>query len=427
MEGAAPPSPEAIYSYYHSIGTPSTEKDSLSTAQIKAYLRDQDPTFGKEFNDIATSDTAFRATREKHLNEAVDAFMTGPYSHETSNPGESAVTKKAFVDYLNSQVYKSLKHEPQSGKEQVVSQPIPNPEPRKVFPIHVGSIYIAQPHISKSSVAASTASGQSQGGPAQFNWSTPETAKSSYSVDAAASIEIEPLLGLNIKPWDDLRVVPTAEAHISSVTTGQQNSISGQLQIIQPFTYPTPFTLFAPPYTKPYQALLPTLESKSALLQITPNYTTNRQQTLATYGSDILVTPLLTPIFRNGSQFVLTVLPSIGLESGFVYGTAKHAIYGTGDDFSRIVARLHAELYVTRYFLVVADFYDRTLFTGSKLNYAFVDVSPNIILNPDPSSNTLGADPQKVQFSIGLDFKSGKTTPQFNEVHSISGFLGLKF
>jgi hypothetical protein len=423
-EGAGPLPPEAIYKYYHSIGAPSAEKDSLSKDQIKAYLRDHDPTFGSEFNGIAASDRAFRETREKHLDQATDDFMDGDYGHQIANSTQFAVYKKAFIDYLTSQVYK---HEPQTAARGVGPKSgVPPTEPQRLFPIHIGSIFIGQPHLSKSSVAANTAAGQLQGGPAQFNWSTPETQKSSYSVDAAATIEIEPLLGLGVTPWDQLRVVPTAEAHTSSITTGQQNSISGKLQIIQPFTLSSPVTLLAPVNTEPYQTLLPTLKSEGALLQITPNYETNRQQTLETYGSDILLTPLFTPLYRNGSKYVLTVVPSIGLESGFVYGVAKHSIYGQGDDFSRFVARLHGELYITRYFLVVADFYDRMFLTASKLNYAFIDVSPNIILNPDPSSS-LGTDPMKLQFSVGLDFKYGKTTPQFNEVHSISAFLGLKF
>jgi hypothetical protein len=287
-------------------------------------------------------------------------------------------------------------------------------------------------HFSYSS--ATTGAENQTSRPAQFGYSTQKAGKANFTVDAAISYTRD----LGMYKGATFKIIPNFEAHTSNVVPNQQDSIAANL----PLTMIVPVSSSNPNHQSVFAA---------HAFSLSGSFLTDSKNTVETAQSGLLYTPVLNylpglehfpfntqsviPLINRTNEFGeplspwlgYQLLPSIGLEGGRAVKFDKSSVYNNNPDYVRFVFNLHGVLSVAQWFALAADFTERKDLYGGSKNYDFVSLSP--IFYPAAFFTTdINYDPTKIQaFSIGMTFKYGKTTPLFNNVNSISAWIGLQF
>lgn len=290
-------------------------------------------------------------------------------------------------------------------------------------------------HVTKSAPqpgASTTLPGGADPGPAQFTWTRAANTKSVFTVDVAASYDFGYVAPNQINILQQLYdfeafLTPSLEVHEDSDPKSKQDSIQAQLQF-QALLSPDPSNWF-----------------DVHVLSITPTFQRDTVKKIDAYGAQIFYTPIpklagfayaetlnFWGNFRSGiamtkqelalracPEFLL--LPSIGIETGQYSNDVTALPPGLDRDYTRLAAKLHLDFWVVPQFDIAVDYVHRTLLTGGDQSFDYVEISPVLYLDfnqPDPSQQ---------HFAVGMSFKYGKTAPLFQDVRSISAWLGIKF
>jgi Ca2+-binding EF-hand superfamily protein len=247
--------------------------------------------------------------------------------------------------------------------------------------------------------------------PANFSWTKTPT-NTSFSVDAALGLQPIQLYETTIGKHElVLEIAPSVEGHVSSDPKASQNSISARI----PFDFREGLTAN---YVK--DAWLP-----SQYFTVTPVYETDKSWKTKTISLQPLYTPNIPKLgigsflplvgARTNALVYLRWRPYVGFDIGRVLDSGGNASLRAKADYWRFYSQAHGELWITDQFLLAADIYDRLLLNGNGKNYVYAEISPTLYVDTNQ------------RFSVGITYKNGKTTPAFNEVHSLNLWAGIKF
>lgn len=363
--------------------------DELTAYEMGENAKYNDPDFRslKGFKEIAT-----KKAREDAINDVAAVYGR----KDSTVSGGYAVNRDDFRVYL-------LKTNPKMKASLVQSSDF-------LSRLSGGFLKDSNFHVSRSSLAQ-----KDEKLPAQFSWTVPTNGKSFFTIDGAFSYSLFIPQTIDLLGHaTSIEIDPTIEAHTSTATSAQQDSLSAKLM--------------AQFYAKPTAFELPLIESH--YLSIAPVYETDRKKKTETYGGEAFYSPSLRPL-RVG--LFTSIIPSagvypgflwrpyIGFEGGYASQTGGSRAFELTHDYARFSSKVHAELYLTPSVEFAADYYHRTFLSGSGDSFDYIELSPIIYLDPNPD------DPKLQHFSIGLTYKTGKTTPQFTQINSISAWLGIRF
>lgn len=263
----------------------------------------------------------------------------------------------------------------------------------------------------KSNSSATSGGGHTfSGSPAQFSWVIPVHGESSYTVDAAISYNLalsqlwsnDSTVGSIWNRDLKLYLTPGVEAHVSSAKNASQDSVVAQAPL----------------------SLITRLRDPNALVvTANPFYATDKEGSIHDYGGQFLMSPIVPALeypFWFGSTSFFHWQPVFGLEVG-------HAVGGTMneqrlDDYTRFLLHIHADLDITDHFVVAGDFYHRDFLSGDPFkgrnpsSFDYGEISPTYYLDPETKF-----------ISFGLTYRNGRTMPKFNNVQSLTFFLGLQY
>jgi hypothetical protein len=243
--------------------------------------------------------------------------------------------------------------------------------------------------------------------PAKFSWTKSKGESSFYELDFALGLNPQgfPFLhnGYSTRDWDvNWKIQPTFEAHTSTKTKAEQDSLSGRL----------PVSLYFQPNRE--DAFIS--QHKVAISMV---YETDRHQETATFGGDLYYTPtipaLAAGIEQSSGDLTFRWRPFVGVEGGHILENDNGALDPSKSEFFRFVFKLHADLWIGKQFVLAADYSMRTELIGRNETHPYVEVSPTLFLDKDR------------HFSVGLSYKRGKTTPDFSDINSINAWVGLLF
>lgn len=428
------PADEALY--YKLAKDPNKGVTQKELADYLLQQADLDP----EYRQLRQRDKMYDAVLKKKLAKQARDFID-----QYRSPTADALDMPAFKNYLAENPAKSPQGMPAAPR--ATPSPtgyldrltyIPGPTGGKSI-LHDSSL-----HITKSAPVpgdSTTTPGGSDPGPAQFNWSKAANANSIFTLDAAISYNFA-LSDLFPQEYNtespyllDLFLVPSFEDHTSSNPKNQQDSLTAKLSLQV--------------WLDPNYNYLKYDSSKSwfatQILSISPIYQRNRQTKLEAYGGEIFYTPIprlpgiayfQTLAFwkdrtgpppkssterENRYYPGLLLLPSIGIETGYYDNQSTPLLPGSDKDYTRIAAKLHLDLYLWPQFNIATDYVHRTFLTGDDKSFDYVEISPILYLDPTKDN------PADQHFAIGMSFKCGKTSPQFQNVKSISAWFGVKF
>jgi hypothetical protein len=385
--------------------------NGLTYDDVKKYLAEYDPRFNfPPYIQFAQSNAAFRKVMEDQLDAAAaDVMLKGIRNGRSNDPRTFVVPKRDFISFVNA-----------------TNPGVPKEKQKDYLAEFSKSVSRDGSFLSDSklTIAKSTTVAKDTKNPAQFSWSrTPK--ESAFTIDAAVSYSYDIDFPFNLQlgsyQLSGGSINPAVEAHTSTSSTKQQDSLSAKLPIVLAFSS-----------TENSNWL------ETGLLAISPIYETDRKKETESYGVDIFWSPILRRPIQTGQAIGLDAvantlgfsykgdypafdwMPYVGFENGYAYA-ASGSVYDNGHQFSRFVLRLHGDIYFTPRFSVAIDYYHRNFLTGKQDWFDFVDISPLIYLDGDPFK------PDTQHFSIGMSFKFGETTPQFQEVNSIGAWIGVKF
>ena len=282
------------------------------------------------------------------------------------------------------------------------------------------------------SIRKSFLSDDDEAEPAKLNWTDARGESPFYTLDLA--VLLHPTVYVNGRPrplFDseytfsggsrlDWNIKPTFEAHISTETGSEQDSLS----------YRMPLTLtFSPRHFENVDGFPVAVADKNAFVQghrliISPVYETDRVNSTETIGGDIFYTPTIVKSLAIGKEAVLGPLslrwrPYIGFEGGHIIDDGGNPALLNQSEYARFALKLHAELWLKIFdpdqFVVASDYYFRQSFTDDTPAYNYVEVSPILYLDKEHFLST------------GLTYKRGKSTPKFEDINSLSVWLGVKF
>jgi hypothetical protein len=331
----------------------------------------------------------------------------------------------AFQKWVASQ--KNAKKSPVAGKKTKEEETAVSATKASTEPESLGKKIAKQISIRKSFLST-----DDEAEPAKLNWTNTRGESPFYTLDLA--VLLHPTTDVNDRPrplFDseytfsggsrlDWNLKPTFEAHISTEMGSEQDSLS----------YRLPLTLtFSPRHFENVDGLTVAVANKNAFVQghrliISPVYETDRVNSTETIGGDIFYTPTIVKSLAIGKEAVLGPFsfrwrPYIGFEGGHVIDDGGDLALLNQSEFARLSLKLHAELWLKIFdsdqLVVASDYYFRQSFTGDTPAYNYVEVSPILYLDKEHFLST------------GLTYKRGKSTPKFDDVDSLSVWLGLKF
>jgi len=403
---AKPANLKSLYDQY----ARSNPTKGMNQNEFEKYLVDHlssDPETARQLADLYVNDPKYFNVMNPKIEDAWTKIL-----NDFSSPDAGVLDRAQFGSYLK-------KYPPGSSLPSLTSPASSSqagPTAGILAKITGGLIQDGNLHINKSSSqpGSSGLPGGIDPGPAQFNWTKAAGSSSVFSIDGALSYNYQP------KNVDWLYIVPGVEAHTSTASSAQQDSISAGVNVKAWFDNSDANGLFA-----------------GNLLSLAPAYETDRKKDTETYGGGFFYTPILNlPGMENyqrldfwrshASPADQNVYPgfswtaAVGLEGGYAT-QSPNVVFRLQNDYARIAGKLHADLYISPRFDIAVDFTHRTFLTGQTQSFEYVEVSPTFYLDSTQD------DPKKQNFALGMTFKYGKTTPQFQKVDSISLWFGVKF
>jgi hypothetical protein len=410
-------------------------KKGITRDELINYLRQQvhlDPLY-KELH--TKGDKIYESALEKSLPEQADLIIV-----KFSSPGDDHLDLIAFSNYLAVNPRKSdgVVATPAATPKGLLDTVTYNPNTKRPL------LSDKNLHITKSAPnpgASTTKPGGTDPGPAQFNWTRSAGSRSLFSVDAAISYSLS--YHDLFPPRDDklshylfdYYLTPSFEAHTATDPKNKQDSLQAKLQL----------QIAMAPNTRSNEYVESKAWFADQIFSIAPSYQRDTVKKIEAYGGEIFYTPIPNipgfkvykslNFWRKDAGMIprteverelqycpeFLILPAVGIETGY-YANGLNALPpGLDKDYTRLTAKLHLDFYITPQFDIATDYVHRTFLVGGGKSFDYVEVSPVLYLDPTQD------DPSKQHFALGMSFKYGKTTPQFQEVRSISAWFGVKF
>lgn len=386
----------------------------MTEAEAKEYLRKYDPRYSDpRLAAYAKSHPDFQQFQEQNL--AADAHRLIE-TEGVAIPGSSnkALSKERFVQ-ITTKAPATLKKAPPPNRLALLTGGVLSDE--------------------KLSVTKSTTVQGDEKRPAQFGW-TDSRSGSFFTVDGALTYKWDNLSKISLPGGYTLEPIlnPSIEAHTTTQAPSkrQQDSISAKIPIELGLSSATASVVAGNTFL------------------ITPDYERDRKKTIETFSVNVLWSPTLSPpsdaspgpimLIRTGQLIPFSQIlpgsrlnypgliwrPYVGFETGDRITSNPKDIdaakaYDGQNEYSRFVATVHTDFYLTPKFDIACDFTHRTFLSGSGLSFDYVEVSPVFYLDGTPNN------PDSQRWSLGMTYKNGKTTPQFKDVESVSAWVGIRY
>ncbi len=251
--------------------------------------------------------------------------------------------------------------------------------------------------------------------PARFSWTKPSDGDSFYQVDAAVLWNFwdkDAGWGTNLVHY---RLQPSFEAHFSGEPDATQNQL----------TYRLPFELTLIPKG---HAAVTALEQTGQVPEtpwflahtfiVSPTYQSDQDNDVRTFHAEMLYTPTMPRLalgVQRGDFVKFRWRPFIGAEIGAFDDDNLLDEVTVEQDYQRFVARVLAELWFGDHFALTANYVHRTELSGAQHSFDYGEISAQYQLDDTG------------YFLTGATWKVGKDAPLFQNVNSISAWVGVKF
>lgn len=225
-------------------------------------------------------------------------------------------------------------------------------------------------------------------------------------------------------------VEPTFEAHVSNNPKQTQNSLTYSVPIVLNLGNLKIPDMDQPPDQDPNQdidgkdvAQPPHRFITLHQLYISPSFQTNQEQDTQVFFSSLYWTPTIPDLavgkaFMSADRnFIFRWRPALGFEFGHYVDDQA----ATEPVVARSLIRLNAEIRLFKRLAFTAAYTNRLNMIGSPLGYNYVEFSSIVILDPVVEVDNVN------HLTVGLTWKKGKDAPDFQDVDTLLGWIGVQF
>jgi len=267
--------------------------------------------------------------------------------------------------------------------------------------------------------------------PAKLAWVKPRGENSYYTIDAAIlwtpafldwewrkfDDEQRAPSGQPLSSWEFAgRIRPSFEAHISTQTGANRNQLAYAVPFEgKAFRFPGApqraggEIVDGPPFT-------------GHSLAVTPTYVTDRSASIRTWGVDVDYEPSMPALHLNGDA------PSAVFGSKkFLVGTTARAGFtwrsieagagplSTGMDYSQLRVEAGITVVLGERLTLTSKYVGLTNLSGEGDNHTFLETSAQLKLD------------KRDHFTVGVSYFKGEEEPTYEEVNTLTAWVGVKF